>query len=82
GQGGRSNPDEARLYRRDTVFDDGASIATPRYARTKLLADDRVIGPAIVVQHNSTTIVPPGFAAHVLSHGDIRVGRTDKGDAR
>jgi hypothetical protein len=24
-----------------------------------LLADDRVTGPAIVIQHNSTTLVPP-----------------------
>ena len=60
---------------RDTVFDDGKSYPTPRFARGKLLADDRVSGPALIVQHNSTTLVPPGFVASVLSHGDMRVGR-------
>jgi N-methylhydantoinase A len=74
-KGGQSNPDEARLYVRDTVFDDGKTYATPRYARAKLLADDRVVGPALVVQHNSTTLVPPGYVATVLSHGDMRVAR-------
>ncbi len=74
-KGGRTNPSEALVYTRETVFDDGSALQTPRYARGQLLADDRVTGPAIVVQHNSTTIVPPGYVAHVLSHGDMRVAR-------
>ena len=48
---------------------------TPRYDRMKLLAADTVSGPAIITQHNSTTIVPPGFAATVLGHGDLRIAR-------
>ncbi|MAS04838.1 MAG: methylhydantoinase [Ahrensia sp.] len=76
GHGGRHNPEEAHLYTRDTIFDDGVATSTPRYDRTRLLADDRVSGPAIITQHNSTTIVPPGFAATVLGHGDIRIERT------
>ncbi len=74
-RGGRVDPAEAKLYVRDTVFDDGVAYPTPRYARAKLLADDRVVGPALVVQHNSTTLVPPGYVASVLSHGDMRVAR-------
>jgi N-methylhydantoinase A len=74
-RGGRENPDVALLYSRDTVFDDGKPTPTPRYDREKLLAEDRVTGPAIITQHNSTTIVPPGFAATVLGHGDIRIAR-------
>ena len=74
-KGGRTNPDEAKLYVRDTVFDDGKPYATPRFARTKLLADDKISGPALIVQHNSTTLVPPRYVASVLSHGDMRVAR-------
>ncbi len=74
-QGGRRDPAEALLYTRDTVFDDGRARPTPRYARDRLLADDTVQGPAIVTQHNSTTIVPPGYVARVLSHGDMVVAR-------
>ena len=73
--GGRTDPDEARSFVRETVFDDGQALPTPRYARGKLLADDIVRGPAIITQHNSTTIVPPGYTARVLSHGDITISR-------
>ncbi len=74
-KGGRSNPKAAELYTRDTVFDDGKAVATPRYDRSKLLADDTISGPALIVQHNSTTLVPPGYVASVLGHGDMRVAR-------
>jgi N-methylhydantoinase A len=74
--GARKNPRAAELYVRETVFDDGQRVATPRYDRAKLLARDEVTGPALVVQHNSTTLVPPGYVATVLSHGDMRVART------
>jgi N-methylhydantoinase A len=74
-KGGRVDPNAAKLYVRETVFDDGKAYATPRFDRAKLLADDTVSGPALIVQHNSTTLVPPGYVASVLSHGDMRVAR-------
>ena len=74
-KGGRENPAEARLYVRDTVFDDGQAVATPRFDRGQLLADDSITGPALIVQHNSTTLVPPKYRATVLGHGDIRLVR-------
>jgi N-methylhydantoinase A len=73
--GGRQNPKEAELYRRRTVFDDGEALETPRYDRSKLLAEDTIAGPALVVQHNSTTIVPPGYRATVLTFGDMLIRR-------
>jgi N-methylhydantoinase A len=75
--GGRTNPKAAELYTRNTVFDDGKAVPTPRYDRAKLLAEDVVSGPALIVQHNSTTLVPPGYSASVLSHGDMRIARVD-----
>jgi N-methylhydantoinase A len=73
--GGRENPVVALMYTLDTIFDDGKPTPTPRYDRSALLHDDTVKGPAIVTQHNSTTIVPPGHVATVLRHGDIRIVR-------
>jgi N-methylhydantoinase A len=73
--GGRRNPAEAELYRRRTVFDNGEAIETPRYERSRLLADDTIDGPALAVQHNSTTIVPPGYRATVMSYGDMLIRR-------
>jgi N-methylhydantoinase A len=60
---------------RDTVFDDGKSVKTPRYDRGKLLAGDKITGPALIVQHNSTTLVPPKYKALVMGHGDIVLNR-------
>ena len=75
-KGGRHNPDDAKLYVRDTIFDDGKPTPTPRYARGTLRDGDTVSGPALIVQHNSTTLVPPGYLATVLSHGDLHVARS------
>jgi N-methylhydantoinase A len=75
GKGGRTNPPEAEIYRRRTVFDNGEAADTPRYQRGELLAGDRIDGPALVIQHNSTTIVPPGYLATVLDFGDMRIER-------
>jgi N-methylhydantoinase A len=74
-KGGRTDPADARLYVRDTIFDDGSVVPTPRYQRSKLLDGDTVNGPALVVQHNSTTLLPPGYRAVVLSHGDMHIAR-------
>ncbi|MCC7320770.1 MAG: hydantoinase/oxoprolinase family protein [Rubellimicrobium sp.] len=74
----RGAPDDltrAFMYQRDTVFDDGTAHPTPRYDRGQLGAGTRVPGPAIIIQHNSTTLLPPGYTAEVLDHGSMRLAR-------
>ena len=61
------------MFVRPTTFDDGRTLETPRYDRRKLLAGDRIEGPAILVQHNSNTLVPPGYVAETLDYGNIRI---------
>lgn len=75
--GGNENPDYAKLYSRNTIFDDGESVSTPRYSRDKLLAGDILIGPAVVTQHNSTTIIPPTYKATMLDAGDILIEKSN-----
>ncbi|QIB36428.1 hydantoinase/oxoprolinase family protein [Ancylobacter pratisalsi] len=65
----------ARLYERPTVFDDGSTHMTPRYDRRKLGIGTRVSGPAILVQHDSTTLLPPGYTAETLAHGSLKITR-------
>ena len=67
--------DSALLYSRPTIFDGGATIETPRYDRGGLKAGHRVPGPAIIIQHNSTTLVPPGYEAEVTEYGNLRIQR-------
>ncbi|NTF10579.1 hydantoinase/oxoprolinase family protein [Agrobacterium rubi] len=74
-QRGEVNPEGAVKYVRKTTFDDGATLDTPRYDRDKLLAGDRVNGPALVLQHNSTTVIPPGYVAAVMAHGELILRR-------
>ena len=68
-----SSPDRALMFVRPTTFDDGRTLETPRYDRRKLLAGDRIEGPAILVQHDSNTLVPPGYVAETLDYGNIRI---------
>jgi N-methylhydantoinase A len=73
--GGRNNPSDAALYARPTTFDDGQTIQTPRFDRMKLKAADTVTGPAVIVQQNSTTVLPPGYVALVMRLGDLVISR-------
>ncbi|MFK7893365.1 MAG: hydantoinase/oxoprolinase family protein, partial [Granulosicoccus sp.] len=70
---GDTDPKDALLYTRPTVFENHGSCDTPRYDRMKLCSADKISGPAIITQHNSTTLVPPAYIATVLSHGDILI---------
>jgi N-methylhydantoinase A/oxoprolinase/acetone carboxylase beta subunit len=46
-------------------------VPTRCYERAKLRAGNRLHGPAIVNQYDSTTVVPPGISAHVDRYGNI-----------
>ena len=68
--------EQAYLYTRPTTFDDGQSLETPRYDRLKLGAGLDVAGPALILQHNSTTLVPPGYSAVTSDFGNLRIRPT------
>src|SRR6185436_14755888 len=81
---GDGDPARARTLERDVVFEvDGRAErrATPFYERELLRAGDRIAGPAIIEQYDTTTVVPPGLTAEVDRFGNIAidcsVGRTD-----
>ena len=63
----------ALMFTRPTTFDDGRTLDTPRYDRTKLRAGDLVEGPALLHQHNATTLIPPGYVAETLDYGNTRI---------
>lgn len=67
----------AYLYTRPTTFDDGTTADTPRYNRQCLCAGNAVAGPALIIQHDSTTLVPPAHVAEVLEHGHLRLRTLD-----
>jgi len=46
-------------------------VPTRYYDRAALKAGNRLEGPAIVNQYDSTTVVPPGLSAQVDRFGNI-----------
>ena len=68
---GAANADHAIKTRRRPYFD--AWRETPIYAREKLVAGNRLDGPAIIEQMDSTTVVHPGQEAHIDRFGNIMI---------
>lgn len=64
----------APAARRDVWFD-GKPILTPIYPRDSLPAGAEVGGPAIVVQMDSTTVIPPGWRGTVDPRGNLVLSR-------
>ncbi|HEX4366521.1 MAG TPA: hydantoinase/oxoprolinase family protein, partial [Rhodopila sp.] len=62
--------DQARTGSRPVVFG-GQALETPLYDRMRLAAGVRLVGPAIVDESGSTTLLPPGWCLTVLDHGDL-----------
>ncbi len=74
--------DDALLRRGPSLFRVGGelrSFDTPVYRRERLPVEDAFEGPAIVLQKDSTTVVPPGATARVHPSGSILI---TLGDAR
>ena len=55
------------------VYFEGEQIPTRIYDRAKLNAGNRIQGPAIVTEFDSTTVVLPGFSAEVDHHLNILI---------
>ncbi len=74
--------DDALLYTRDSIFrEDGAlkTFETSVYRRDALPVGTTFDGPAILLQKDSTTVVPPGATAQVDPSGSLIItleGRT------
>jgi N-methylhydantoinase A len=53
------------LGARRRVFFAGKTHDTPIYTREKLQPGNRLRGPAIISEYSATSVVPPGWSAHV-----------------
>jgi len=71
--GVRTGPLAARTAVR--MWADGAWRDTPLYDRAELAPGDRIDGPAIVIEKNSTNVIEPGWRADFTAHGHIVLTR-------
>ncbi|MDP2956230.1 MAG: hydantoinase/oxoprolinase family protein, partial [Longimicrobiales bacterium] len=58
----REDAREALIGRSRVVFQDGAAD-TPLYLRERLRCGNRIAGPALALQMDSTVVIPPGWSA-------------------
>ncbi len=68
------NLEDALLYTRDSVFRDAGELKTFEtgvYRRDALPVDAELQGPAILLQKDSTTVVPPKAMARIHASGSI-----------
>ncbi len=71
---GGTDPSAAKVAEEEVVFRSGPA-ATPLYDREKLQSGNRVQGPALVLQMDSTIVVPPGWGGPVDSYGNLVLER-------
>ena len=65
-------PENAMTGERPVFFNEaGRFVDTPTYARDALLAGNRLVGPALVEEHASTTVVMPGDRLEVDRFGNL-----------
>jgi N-methylhydantoinase A len=70
---GEAEPPPAAFRGTRPVFfaEAGRSVDTPSYDRGKLLASNRIAGPALIEEYASTTVVHPGDVLTVDAYGDL-----------
>jgi N-methylhydantoinase A/oxoprolinase/acetone carboxylase beta subunit len=67
---------QARIAERRAYFENGY-VATPIYERARLPLGARLVGPAIVEQVDTTTVIPRGITALVDEAGNLRLRRSE-----
>jgi len=71
---GSESPDEALRHEGEAWFRVAGkleAVPTRYYDRAALKAGNRLEGPAIVNQYDSTTVIPPGVSAQIDRFGNI-----------
>jgi N-methylhydantoinase A len=66
---------EAQVGERRAYFGSGGWATTAIFDRARLPGGARLLGPAIVEQPDTTTVIPPGHLAIVEASGNLRIRR-------
>ena len=69
---GGSNP-KAAIVGKQKSYMDGKDVTATVYARAKLQAGNKIAGPAIVMEMDSTTVILPKHTGHVDKSGCILI---------
>ena len=75
---GAQDPEAAMIEERPVVFN-GKRLPTRCYDRSLLLPGNAIAGPGLVLQMDSTTVIPPGWTARVDGYGNLVVESSQVG---
>jgi N-methylhydantoinase A len=62
-----------------SVYLGGQFLECSVYARDYLALGEAVMGPAVIEESGSTTIIPPGWTARTIAHGELLIERSGHG---
>ena len=68
---GNSKVKEEAILAQKNVYFSEENILVPVLDRKKLLAGNKILEPAIILQSDSTSIIYPGWEALVLENGNL-----------
>ncbi len=71
--GGARRPDKAAMSGRRQVYFNDAFRPTAIFDRAGLHAGNRIVGPALIEEHASTTVVAPGDRVEVDAYGNLLI---------
>lgn len=73
-EGDSMPPAQALTGSRDVIFNPAVgAVSTPIYIRSKLLARNRIDGPAVIEEPTTTTLLRPGDSLEVDSYGNLLI---------
>lgn len=73
-EAGEKAAHQALLRTKDVYFrESGGFVATPVYARSRLRHGNEIVGPALVEEHASTTVIAPGDSMTIDAFGNLLI---------
>jgi len=70
---GKKQPPEKAIKESREVYFNGEFIETEVFNRDSLLYGNEIVGPAIIEETTSTTVIPPDILARINKFGQIRI---------
>jgi N-methylhydantoinase A len=74
---GNGDPKAAKM-RNTEIYIDGKMKKAVIYDRDKLQSGDKIKGPAIIIEMDSTALIHPGCEAKVDAYGNIIINQAKK----
>jgi N-methylhydantoinase A len=71
--GGPEPAKDAFTGKRPVYYEGAGFVDTPTYARAKLVAGNKIAGPALIEEHASTTVLAPGDQLTVNAYGHLEI---------